>query len=84
MLFSILVWLIVGGVAGWLAGVLVAGRGFGLTGDIVIGIIGSVVAGVLFGHSVALFAHGLLGSIIAATIGAVIVLVVAKLVRRIA
>ena len=45
---SILVWLIIGAVAGWLAGVIMKGYGFGLVGDIIVGILGAVVAGFLF------------------------------------
>ena len=44
---SIIVWLIVGAIAGWLAGMVVKGGGFGLIGDIVVGIIGAVIAGYL-------------------------------------
>jgi uncharacterized membrane protein YeaQ/YmgE (transglycosylase-associated protein family) len=80
----LIVWLIVGGIAGWLAGIIVSGRGFGLLGDIVIGIIGSVVAGMLFGTVFPVVAPGMLGAIIVSTIGAVIVLVAAKVIRRIA
>jgi uncharacterized membrane protein YeaQ/YmgE (transglycosylase-associated protein family) len=80
----LVVWLIVGAIAGWLAGIIVSGRGFGLLGDIVIGIIGSVVAGMLFGTMLPGVAPGMLGAIIASTIGAVIVLIAAKVIRRIA
>ena len=44
---SILIWLVVGAVAGWLAGQFIKGGGFGLIGNIVVGIIGSVIAGYL-------------------------------------
>ena len=46
---SLLIFLAIGAVAGWLAGVVMSGSGFGLVGDIIIGIIGAVVGGVLFG-----------------------------------
>ena len=42
---SIIIWLIVGAIAGWLAGMVVRGGGFGLIGDIIVGIIGAVIAG---------------------------------------
>ena len=42
---SIIIWLIVGAIAGWLAGMVVKGGGFGLIGDIIVGIIGAVIAG---------------------------------------
>ena len=42
---SIIIWLIVGAIAGWLAGMVVKGGGFGLIGDIIVGIVGAVIAG---------------------------------------
>ena len=53
---SIIVWLIIGAIAGWLAGMVVKGGGFGLIGDIIVGIIGAVIAGYLFRASHSLFA----------------------------
>ena len=74
--------LIVGAVAGWLAGVLVKGGGFGLLGDIVVGIIGAFIGGYLFTSLGASAGGGLVGSIIVATIGAVVLLFVIRLVKR--
>ena len=48
-LTGLIIFLVIGGVAGWLAGVIVKGGGFGLIGDIVVGIIGSLIGGWLFG-----------------------------------
>jgi uncharacterized membrane protein YeaQ/YmgE (transglycosylase-associated protein family) len=79
---SIIVWLIVGAIAGWLAGLVVRGGGFGLLGNIVVGIIGAVVAGWLFPRLGVNLGGGLIGSIIAAAIGAVILLFIIGLVRR--
>jgi uncharacterized membrane protein YeaQ/YmgE (transglycosylase-associated protein family) len=59
------------GLAGWLAGKIVQGTGFGLVGDIVIGIIGALIAGFLFRRSVCA-RRGIIGAIINATIGAVL------------
>jgi uncharacterized membrane protein YeaQ/YmgE (transglycosylase-associated protein family) len=79
---SLLAWLIVGAIAGWLAGLLVRGGGFGLIGDIIIGIIGAFIAGWLFPYLHIDLGGGIIGAIIAAVIGAVILLVVARLIRR--
>ncbi len=77
-----LLWfLLVGLVAGWLAGVLVKGGGYGVIGDIVIGIIGAVIGGYLFGVT-GLGVGGLFGTILVATMGAVILIVILRLIRR--
>ena len=81
---TILIWLLVGAVAGWLAGVIVKGAGFGLVGNIIVGIIGAVVAGWLLpriGVHIAV-GNAILSAIIYAAIGGVVVLVVLSLVRR--
>lgn len=77
-----IVWLIVGAVAGWLAGVLVKGGGFGLIGDIIVGIVGSLIAGWLFPRFGFSLGAGIVGQIISAAIGAIILLVIIKLVKR--
>jgi uncharacterized membrane protein YeaQ/YmgE (transglycosylase-associated protein family) len=79
---SILAALVIGAIAGWLAGLIVRGAGFGLIGNIVIGMIGALVAGWLLPKLGVLLAAGTLGSILDATIGAVIVLVILSLIRR--
>jgi uncharacterized membrane protein YeaQ/YmgE (transglycosylase-associated protein family) len=79
---GIIVWLIVGAIAGWLAGMVVKGGGFGLIGDIIVGIIGAVIAGYLFPHLGIYLSVGIVGSIIDAFIGAVILLIIVRLVRR--
>jgi uncharacterized membrane protein YeaQ/YmgE (transglycosylase-associated protein family) len=81
---GLLIWLVIGGVAGWLAGVIVRGGGYGILGDIVVGIVGSVIFGWLFGASGLALGPGLVGSIIAATIGAVVLILVLRLVTRLA
>ncbi len=78
----IIIWLVVGAIAGWLAGVIVAGGGFGLIGDIVVGIIGAVVGGWLLPRLGIFIGGGFIGAIINALIGAVIVLLVVRLVKR--
>ncbi|MCA8274666.1 GlsB/YeaQ/YmgE family stress response membrane protein [Burkholderia sp. AU30280] len=78
---GLIVWLIIGAIAGWLAGVLVKGGGFGLLIDIVVGIVGAVIGGWLAGL-LGIGFSGILGSIIIAVIGAVILLFVIRLFNR--
>ena len=77
---SIIVMLVIGAVAGWLAGQIMSGAGFGLIGNIIVGILGALIAGFLL-PGVLPFG-GIVGSIISATIGAVILLFVLRLVKR--
>jgi uncharacterized membrane protein YeaQ/YmgE (transglycosylase-associated protein family) len=78
-----IVWFIlVGLVAGWLAGQLMKGGGFGVIGDIVVGIIGALIGGLLFGSLGISAGGGLLGAIIVATIGAVVLIALLRLIRR--
>jgi len=79
---SLLWFLIVGLVAGWLAGVLVKGGGFGVIGDLVVGVIGAFLGGWLFSTLGASAGGGLLGTIIVATVGAVVLLFIVRLVKR--
>jgi uncharacterized membrane protein YeaQ/YmgE (transglycosylase-associated protein family) len=77
------IWFIVIGlVAGWLAGLLVKGGGFGVIGDIVVGVIGALLGGFIFSSLGASLGGGLIGSIIVATIGAVILIFVLRLIKR--
>jgi uncharacterized membrane protein YeaQ/YmgE (transglycosylase-associated protein family) len=86
MLTALIITLVVGAIAGWLAGLVVNGTGFGLVGDIVIGILGALIASFLFPYfGIALtLGGGLLGAIILAFLGAVILLVVVKVIKNIA
>ena len=80
---SPLLWFIlIGLVAGWLAGQLVKGDGFGLLGDIVVGVTGAVIGGFLFRSLGASSGGGLSGSLIVATIGAVVLLLVSRQFKR--
>lgn len=79
---SILVIILIGAIAGWLAGQIVKGFGFGLLGNIVVGIVGAFVAGAIFPVIGLGFGGGILGAIIHATLGAVILLFLIKLVKR--
>lgn len=79
---TIIIWLIVGGVAGWLAGLIVTGAGFGLIGNIIVGIVGAIIAGWLLPQIGVVIGSGIVGAIINALIGAIILLVIVMLVRR--
>ena len=79
---ALLIILLVGAIAGWLAGLIVRGMGFGLIGNIVVGIIGAFIAAWLFPRLGVSIGSGIAGSIIHATIGAVILLVILGLIRR--
>ena len=82
MVESFIAWLIVGAIAGWIAGLVVKGGGFGLLGNIVIGIIGAVVAGWLLPQLGLQLGTGIVRAIINAAIGGIIVLVIIALIRR--
>lgn len=78
---NIIAWILIGGIAGWLAGLIVEGYGFGLAGNIAVGMIGAAIAGLatpLLGLSI----ETKLGNIIAATLGAVLLLGLIEAVRR--
>jgi len=79
---SLIVWLIVGAVAGWLAGMVVKGGGFGLIGDIVVGIIGALIAGWLLPRLGIFIGVGFIADVIDAFIGAVILLIILRLIKR--
>jgi uncharacterized membrane protein YeaQ/YmgE (transglycosylase-associated protein family) len=82
MLIAIIVWLVIGAIAGWLAGQIVQGGGFGLVADIIIGIVGSVIGGFLAAALGLNIGNGFIGSIIVAVIGAVILLLIVRLLKR--
>jgi uncharacterized membrane protein YeaQ/YmgE (transglycosylase-associated protein family) len=79
---ALIIWLIVGALAGWIAGLIVKGYGLGLIGNIVVGIIGAVIAGWLLPRIGIVIGSGFVASLINAIIGAVILLVIIGLVRR--
>ena len=78
---SILAWLVIGALAGWLAGTFVRGGGFGLIGDIVVGIIGAFIGGWLAGVLHIHIGAGWISSIITAAIGAALLLFILRAVR---
>ncbi|MFE0018156.1 GlsB/YeaQ/YmgE family stress response membrane protein [Mesorhizobium sp. NPDC059054] len=79
---SLIVFLIIGAIAGWLAGLIVKGFGFGLIGNIVVGIVGAFIAGWLFPALGISLGSGIIASIIHAAIGAIILLVLIRLVKQ--
>ena len=85
MLTALIIACVVGGIAGWLAGLLVQGTGFGLVGDIVIGILGALLAAFLFPALgiVLTLGGGVIGAILVAFIGAVILLLIVRVIKQI-
>mgnify|MGYP000344833899 CR=1 FL=1 len=80
-LTSLLIFLALGAVAGWLAGLIMKGGGFGLIVNIIVGIVGAVVGGWVFGFF-GFESAGLIGSIITAVVGAVILLAIIGLFKK--
>jgi uncharacterized membrane protein YeaQ/YmgE (transglycosylase-associated protein family) len=79
----VFIWFIlIGLVAGWLAGLVVKGGGFGVIGDIVVGVLGALLGGFLFRSLGMSAGGGLLGAIIVATIGAIVLILLLRLVKR--
>ena len=77
-----IVWLVIGGVAGWLAGLIVKGYGLGLIGNIAVGIAGAIIAGWLLPHIGFVLLGGILAKILNAVTGAVILLLVIGVFNR--
>lgn len=78
---SLIIFLAIGALAGWLAGTIMKGKGFGVVGNIVVGIVGALLGGFLFGL-LGITAGGLIGAIITATVGAIILLYIVSLVKK--
>jgi uncharacterized membrane protein YeaQ/YmgE (transglycosylase-associated protein family) len=72
-MYGVVCWLLVGGIAGWLSGVVMKGGGYGLIGDIIIGLVGAVLGGFLFGLLNA-GPYGFIGSVLVAFVGACILI----------
>jgi uncharacterized membrane protein YeaQ/YmgE (transglycosylase-associated protein family) len=79
---GILIWLIVGALAGWIAGLVFQGSGFGLAGNIIVGILGSIIAGALLPRLGVHLGAGLVGAVFHAALGAILLLFLLSLVRR--
>ncbi len=78
---SLIVFLAIGAVAGWIAGIIMAGGGFGIIINIIVGVVGAVIGGYLFGL-IGISTGGLIGSLITAVAGAVALLFVIKLIKK--
>jgi uncharacterized membrane protein YeaQ/YmgE (transglycosylase-associated protein family) len=77
---GIIAWILIGLIAGWLAGIIVAGGGLGIIGDIVVGIIGALIGGWLLTAFGLGGAQGFWGSLVVALIGAVVLLAIVRLI----
>jgi len=77
---GLLVWLIVGAIAGFLAGQVMAGGSFGIIGDIIVGLIGAFIGGIVFGMLDPGLSAGIVGSVLVALVGAVILLAAMRLI----
>jgi uncharacterized membrane protein YeaQ/YmgE (transglycosylase-associated protein family) len=78
---TVIIWLIIGAIAGWLAGLIMTGGGFGLIGNAVVGIVGAFVAGWLFPRFWPSMGSPIVNAIVHAFVGAVIVLFVVGLLQ---
>jgi uncharacterized membrane protein YeaQ/YmgE (transglycosylase-associated protein family) len=77
-----LAWIVMGLIAGWLAGQVMKGGGYGVLVDIILGILGGLLGGWLFGQMGIWPAGGMIGSIIVAFIGAIILVGITRLIKR--
>lgn len=73
--------LLIGLLAGWLAGVIMKGKGFGLLGNLAVGVVGAILGGFLFGL-LGIVAVGFIGSLISALVGAIVLLWLIRLLRK--
>ena len=80
-LTGLIIFLAIGAIAGWLAGMLMKGGGFGLLGNIIVGIIGAVIGGFVF-ELLGIFAGGFIGSIVTATAGAVLLILAVRIIKK--
>jgi len=78
---SIIYFLLIGLAAGWLAGQITKGSGFGTVENLVIGVIGAVLGGFIFGL-LGLTAYGLLGNLVTATVGAIALLMILRAIKK--
>jgi uncharacterized membrane protein YeaQ/YmgE (transglycosylase-associated protein family) len=80
-LTGLIIFLAIGALAGWLGSLIMKGGGFGLLGNIVIGVLGAIIGGFLFGV-LGLSVNGFIGSIVTATFGAVLLLFVVGIIKK--
>jgi uncharacterized membrane protein YeaQ/YmgE (transglycosylase-associated protein family) len=78
-----LIWfLVIGLIAGWLAGKIMKGSGYGLVGDLVLGVVGAIVGGYLFGV-LGIATYSLIGSLVTALVGAIVLIFLIRLIKRV-
>lgn len=80
-IMNLILFLAIGALVGWLSGIIMKGRGFGLIGNIIVGILGSILGGLIFGF-LGITTGGLIGAIIMATIGAVVLLYAISILKK--
>jgi uncharacterized membrane protein YeaQ/YmgE (transglycosylase-associated protein family) len=78
---ALILFLVIGAVAGWIAGMLMRGGGFGVLGNIVVGVIGALIGGFLFGL-LGITAGGLVGSLVTAVAGAAVLLLIVGVLKK--
>lgn len=78
---NLLLFLLIGAVAGWLAGVIMKGRGFGIVGNLIVGIVGGLLGGFVFGL-LGVGGGGLVGSLVTALVGAILLLWIVSLFKK--
>jgi uncharacterized membrane protein YeaQ/YmgE (transglycosylase-associated protein family) len=79
---NVIWFLLIGGLAGWIAGLIMKGGGFGILGDIAIGIVGGLVGGFLFGLLGIGPDGSLLGALVTAVVGAIVLIAVVRTIKR--
>jgi uncharacterized membrane protein YeaQ/YmgE (transglycosylase-associated protein family) len=79
---GVFAWLVIGAIAGFLAGKIVQGSGFGLIFDIIVGIVGAFIGGYLASGMGITIGSGMIASIVVAFIGAVVLLLILRLIKR--
>ena len=80
-IIGLITFLIIGAVAGWLAGIIMKGGGFGLLVNIIVGIIGAIIGGFLFG-AIGIYSGSFIGSIVIATAGAILLLYIVRIIKK--
>ena len=78
-----IVWfLVIGALAGWLAGILTKGRGFGILGNMIVGVVGAVIGGHIIHFIGVPSGHGFIGSLVTALVGALVLLFIINLIQK--
>lgn len=81
-LVSIFWFLVIGALAGWLAGILTKGRGFGILGNMIVGVVGAVIGGHIIHFVGVSTGHGFVGSLVTALVGALVLLFIINLIQK--